>query len=181
MKAVLTLVVAAVAYFAQGDDVAAIPGHNKTHERILQPQPGVSGIRQNPALGVQHGESRVPSGASQTHPFNLCREPLSFSDFDPKAIQVLAGDDTGDRRVERHWLRSEGIIVRFLFRDNRKRADQEGQQLRQAGSRAQAQVMFAKVAVRRDFHLCGDGLVGDEVELEDLNTRLVANDFLGVL
>src|SRR6266567_3949180 len=41
--------------------------------------------------------------------------------------------------------------------------------------------MFAKVAVRRDFHLCGDGLVGDEVELEDLNARLVANDFLRVL
>ena len=101
--------------------------------------------------------------------------------LDDEVVHVFVLDDPFDRRVERHFLRSLEVAVRFLLHDVGKGADAKGSEIGQATGRANANVLRPQHAVRCQLQLRLDLASVDDRELGDFDPRLVDHQFLSVL
>ena len=181
VTAVVAVPVAAVAALANLDDVLAVSGSDDRRHAVLPQQSRIVAGREFKPSGIHDRDVRVEQRVAESNALDLGSDPIPLLHFDDEVVHVFVLDDPFDRRVERHFLRSLEVAVRFLLHDVGKGADAKGSEIGQATGRANANVFRPQHAVRCQLQLRLDLASVDDRELGDFDPRLVDHQFLSVL
>ena len=180
VQPITTLAVPAITTVPHLHDVLAIRRHLNRCRRILLQQRTVVHSRQLKATVIQNRYVGVKQSLTKSHALDFHRQTLTLLRVHHEVVHVLVLNHTRNRHVQRNLLRCSEVRVGLLLLHHRQRTHKERAVIRNTAFCAHLSCVLAQSTVRSNLHLHINIIRIDRLDLQNLKTRFVEKDLLGV-